>query len=92
MLLEEKIKIKVSMKNIEHLKSKGYDCELKDIIEIFTKDINEGSHILVKVKCDICGKEKEILFQKYIKNINNDNFYACSSKCAQDKEIGRAHV
>jgi hypothetical protein len=85
MLLEEKTKIKASKKNIDHLRSIGYECELKDNIEIFTKDINPGSHILVKVKCDICGKEKEILFQKYIKNIKNGQFYACSSKCAQDK-------
>jgi hypothetical protein len=39
----------------------------------------------IKVKCDICGKEKEIMFQKYIKNISNGGFYSCSSKCAQDK-------
>ena len=85
MLLEKKIKIKVSKKNIKHLISKGYDCKLKDNMEIFTKDINPGSHTLVKVKCDICEKEKEISFQKYIKNIENCNFYACSSKCAQEK-------
>jgi len=85
MLLDEKIKIKVSQKNINHLKKLGYDCELKSIIEIFTKDINNGSHIKVRVKCDICGNEKEIFFQKYIKNINNGDFYACSSKCAQEK-------
>jgi len=85
MLINEKIKIKLSKKNIKHFKSLGYNGELKDIIEVFTKDINPGSHILIKVKCDICGNEKEILFQKYIKNIKNGNFYACSSRCAQDK-------
>ena len=85
MLLDERIRIKVSKKNIKHLNSIGYKCGLKEIIEILTKDINPGSHILVKVKCDVCGKEKEILFQKYNKNIKNGEFYACSSKCAQDK-------
>lgn len=85
MLLNEKINIKVSKKNITHLQSKGYECKLKDIIEINTLDINTGCHISIKVKCDVCGTEKEIPFQKYIKNINNGNFYACSSKCAQDK-------
>ena len=85
MLLDEKIKIKLSKKNIIHFKSLGYEGELKDVIEIYTKDINPGSHFLVKVKCDVCGREKEILFQKYVKNIKNGDFYACSSKCAQDK-------
>lgn len=85
MLLDEKTEIKVTKKNIKHLHSVGYDCNLKDNIKIFTKDINSGSHIKVRVKCDFCGKEKEILFQKYHKNLNNSNYYACSSKCAQNK-------
>jgi len=85
MLLDEKTLIKLSKKNINHFKSLGYDGELRDIIEVNTKDINIGSHLSIRVKCDICGNEKVILFQKYIKNINNGNFYACSSKCAQDK-------
>lgn len=61
MLLDEKIKIKVSQKNIKHLKLNGYNCELKDVIDISTKDINEGSHIKIRVKCDVCGNEKELL-------------------------------
>lgn len=85
MLLDEKILIKVSRKNIAHLHSKGYECNLGDNIEIKTCDINFGSHIVINVKCDVCGNEKKLLFQKYIKNIKNDNFYACSSKCAQEK-------
>jgi len=85
MIITDKIKIKVSKKNIKHLISKLYDVKLKDIVEIKTEDLNPGSHIKIKVKCDICDKEKELSFQKYIKNIKNDNFYACSSKCAQEK-------
>ena len=85
MLLNDKINIKISKKNINHLKEKGYCCVCGDVIEIFTKDLSLGSHIKVNVKCDICGKEKILIFQKYIKNINNGGFYACSSKCAQSK-------
>jgi len=33
----------------------------------------------------MCGKVKEIYYQKYIKNIKNGNYYACCSKCAQNK-------
>jgi len=85
MLLNEITKIKLSKKNIEHFKSLGYDGELKDVIEVSTMDINHGSHLLIDVKCDICGNVKKILFQKYIKNIKNGGFYACSSGCAQEK-------
>ena len=85
MIITEKIKIKVTKMNIKHLISKGYDIKLKDIIEINSEDLSPGNHTEVKVKCDICNKEKKLSFQKYIKNIKNDNFYACSSKCAQEK-------
>jgi len=85
MILTEKLKIKVSKMNIKHLILKGYVCNLKDIIEIKTEDLIHGSHIKIQVKCDICGNEKELSFQKYIKNIKNDSFYACTSKCAQEK-------
>jgi len=33
----------------------------------------------------VCSNEKELSFQKYIKNIKNGNYYSCSSKCAQEK-------
>jgi len=85
MIINEKIKIKITEKNIKHFKIKGYDCNLKDILEIKTEDLNPGSHIKIQVRCDVCENEKELSFQKYIKNIKNSNFYACSSKCAQEK-------
>ena len=85
MIITKELKIKVSKKNIKHFILKGYKCNLKDIIEIKAEDLNHGSHTKIQVKCDICGNEKELSFQKYIKNIKNHNFYACSSKCAQEK-------
>jgi hypothetical protein len=85
MLTDKTIKVKVSKKNIEHFKKLNIKCNLKDIIEIDPINLNEGSHILVNVKCDICGNEKVLLFQKYIKNIKNGGIYCCSPKCAQEK-------
>jgi hypothetical protein len=85
MLIDKSIKVKVSKKNIEHFKKLKIEANLKDIIEINPKDLNEGSHILVNVKCDVCENEKKIMFQKYIKNIKNGEIYCCSSKCAQSK-------
>ena len=85
MILQEKIKIKTSKKNDKWLKEKGYNFIVGDVIEINTNDINHGSHIEIDVCCDICNSEKKLSFQKYIKNINNGGFYACSSKCAQKR-------
>jgi len=85
MIIDEIIQIKTNKKNEKHLRSKGYNFIISDVIEIKTMDLNYGSHKKILVKCDICGLEKSISFQKYIKNINNGNFYACCSKCAQEK-------
>jgi hypothetical protein len=85
MIITKSIKLKITKMNINHIISKGYDVKLKDIIEIKPEDLNCGSHIIIDVKCDVCGKEKKLAFQKYFKSIKNANFYACSSKCAQEK-------
>ena len=87
MIINKKYEIKISKKNSTWLNNKGYIFEHGDIITINTEDLPEGSHKKIEVKCDICGKEKKIMFQKYIKNINNGGYYACSSKCAQSKVI-----
>jgi hypothetical protein len=56
-----------------------------DIINILVSELSLNSKRKIDVKCDICGKEKKLCYAKYLKNITNCNFYACSSKCAQEK-------
>ncbi|MCK9477005.1 MAG: hypothetical protein M0R46_13855 [Candidatus Muirbacterium halophilum] len=85
MITEKKYEIKTSKKNEKWLISKGYKFNTGETITINTKDLPRGSHKIIMVKCDVCSNEKEISFQKYIKNISNGGFYACSPKCAQDK-------
>ena len=85
MIIDDKILVKISKKNIDHVRSRGYNVELKDVIIIKTEDLNIGSHKLINVRCDVCGNDKKIMFQKYVKNIKNGGYYACSSKCAQGK-------
>ena len=85
MILTDKIKIKISKKNIEHFKNLGMNVNLKDEITINPEQLNKGNYIKIKVRCDICGNEKELMFKKYLKNIKNGGFYACSSKCSQKK-------
>ena len=84
MILTEKIELKVSKKNICHLRNKGYDCNLKDIIEIKPDDLQEGSHVKIEVKCDICGRKKELKFQVYNKCYNNGLIYVCNN-CSIEK-------
>lgn len=87
MIITEKVEIKVSRKNVNKIREilNNNEIKINDIVFILTKNLSEGSHFKVKCKCDICGNIKEIAYQKYIKNINNGGYYACSSKCAIGK-------
>lgn len=84
MILSEKINVKITGKNIEHYKSFGYETSNK-ILEVSPEHLTIGSHILIYVKCDICNKEREIQYKEYLHSCKNHNYYACSSKCAQNK-------
>ena len=85
MILTEEIKIKINKKTIEHFRNIGLDVNLKDEIIIHPSQLNKGSHLEIKVKCDVCDNEKKLMFESYYDNIKNGGFYACSSKCAQQK-------
>ena len=84
MILTKKVKIKVTKRNFDKL-SETFDIKLGDILNISPNHLTNGSHVKIDVKCDICNCEKEIMYQKYIKNVNNGGFYACGTKCAQEK-------
>ncbi|MCK9477016.1 MAG: hypothetical protein M0R46_13910 [Candidatus Muirbacterium halophilum] len=64
-----------------------YDEQVKlgDNIIINIQDLPKNSHVLVDVKCDVCGKEKVLSYKEYNRSISNQNFYACSSKCSVEK-------
>jgi len=85
MLKNKTVKLKVSRKTITHYRKLGYDCNINEYIDIKITDLQKGSHVKVDVICDVCGTEKVIMYQKYVKNINNQDIYCCSSKCAQFK-------
>lgn len=88
MILPDQIfEVKIIKKNIEYYKKLGYNVNSLEIIRVPTEHLQGGSHAMIKVKCDIetCGKEKEIKYQTYNRNISKRNIYACSIKCSQFK-------
>ena len=84
MILDDFCSVKVNSKNSKYYNSKGYDTSEKEII-IKTSDLIPGSHNLVRVSCDICGLEKNIIWREYYRSYSNGNLYCCSSKCSQIK-------
>jgi hypothetical protein len=85
MILSKKIKIKLNNSTKDHFENLGYNFEKGKEIEIPLEHLNKGSNYKVEVKCDRCGKIKEIPYRKYLINISNGNYYSCSAKCSKDK-------
>jgi 5-methylcytosine-specific restriction endonuclease McrA len=86
MILDEKIITTISHMNIEYYKSIGYvDIKCNQKIEIPISDLPIESGLKVNVKCDICGVEKLLAYQKYNKNIRKYNIYTCNTSCSQFK-------
>ncbi len=88
MTINDSIDIVVNSMDVRRLSE--ISCKYKnlhkgDIVNILISELSSNSMRKIKVKCDICGREKELSYCKYLKNISNCNFYACSSKCAQEK-------
>ena len=82
MILTKTINFKLNQFNSHHFKRIGYDIEGKESIDVRIEDIGKSSKVKVRVKCDVCGFEKDLNYKKYNKNIKSHNIYACSNKCA----------
>lgn len=86
MLLTDKVKVKINPNNWKHLQLLGYDnLKKNNVIEIPVNHLSDGSGHKVLVKCDVCGKEKDLSYRRYLKSYNNGGYYACSNKCNLEK-------
>ena len=79
MILSKEVEIVFNPSNFNHFKSLGYEnLKSGNKLIIPINHLNDGSNCIIKVKCDICGLEKELVYRYYNKN----DIYACSSKCS----------
>jgi hypothetical protein len=86
MILSEYIEIKWHATNKKYFIDNGYIfTKIGDKFSVKINDLKKGSHVLIHVKCDICGNEKYISYKRYNKNIKSGEYYACSNKCAMNK-------
>ena len=68
MLITEYIDVKISGRTKKYYKNKGYDATIGEVITVNVVDLPISSKAIVTVKCDICGSEKSLMYQKYNKN------------------------
>jgi len=84
MLKYNKIKVNISYRNITHYIKLGYKPILNKELEIETKHLSTSSHVKIDVICSICSVEKNIMYYKYIDNVERHGFYGCR-KCSRQK-------
>lgn len=88
MILDEVVEMVWDNANKKHYIEKGYIyTKSHDKFIIKTVDLAKRSKVKIKVKCDVCGKERIIKYCEYMKSIENGEYYACSVKCSQEKRI-----
>lgn len=86
MIISTDIKIKIHNSTIKYYNNLGYkNIKNKDEIIIPVEYLPKGSNQIILVKCDICGKEKNIKYRLYNYSISKNNFYCCAGKCARSK-------
>ena len=90
MLLDKYVENKWNSRNKKYYEDKGYVfTKMKDPILVRIEDLPNGSNVKVKVRCDYCGKEYFVSWDKRIKSnrhINKDccNNVECTSKKSQE--------
>jgi len=86
MILDEYVKIKINNQNKKRLmKLLDENINVGDVVNLPIEKLSKSSHYKIKVKCDVCGNEKYLSYQKYNSNINKHNIYTCNNSCAQIK-------
>ena len=83
MIIDKCVKIIIRSNNILYYKNLlDQEINIGDLIEINPHLLSKGSHFKINVKCDKCGKEKEMMFKTYVKNTNNfEKDYLCTKCC-----------
>lgn len=85
MIITKEVKVDLTNFNYHYYRRIGYDTDNKDFIMVRIEDIGNRTSTKIDVKCDLCGREKNINYRKYTDNISKYNIYACSNKCAMFK-------
>ena len=85
MIITNEVEVKIIPKTLKYFRSLEYNVNVGDVIKIPIIHLNRRSRVKVNVKCDVCGHEKLLPYQKYTKSIEVYNYYSCSQKCSVDK-------
>ena len=79
MILDNEVTVTINPSNYNYYKTFYNNIKVKDIVTIKIKHLYKGSKTKINVKCDMCGKEKYIIYSNYILYGNINGNYICRS-------------
>ena len=82
-IITKEVEVRLWGNTVEYYNDFGYVGKHGDIIVVKVEDLSNCSTVFVKVKCDYCGKEKDIKYVNY--NTHTKNGEYCCSSCASLK-------
>jgi len=85
MIITEEIEVVISSSNIHIYKNIFKNIKIKDVIKLSPLQLMIGSHVNILCSCDICGKEKNMMYKTYYKITKglNEKYYC--QKCSKEK-------
>ena len=88
LILPQTIRVRTHWTTCKHYREKGYEFEkCGDFIEVNVLDLHPGSHEMVKVVCDICGKEREMGYNRVVECNKEDKLITCGDKICRYKKV-----
>lgn len=84
MLKNENITVYISYRNYTHYIKLGYKPILNQNLDIKTIHLSSSSHVRVDAICEICGRETNLQYHKYLVNKKRLGFYGCKP-CSRQK-------
>lgn len=78
MIKEDKVLVKINLRNATHYKKYGYDVSQKELL-VNIDELTKSSKSRVTAICEICKSENSITYGKYNVNTNRNNkgYYSC---------------
>ena len=78
MIKEDKVLVKINLRNSTHYKKYGYDISQKELL-VNIDELTKNSKSRVTAICEICSSENSVTYGKYNvnKDRNNKGYYSC---------------
>lgn len=88
LIIPQTVRVRIGSLNYQYYKEKGYAFKkCGDVIEVDVLDLPKRSKHMVKVVCDICGKEKEMWYRTVVEYNKENKLISCGDKICRYKKV-----